>query len=207
MRKGRKSVAGILGLVLMVALLTGCGGTNGTDNAGNKGKGTLQNPYTLGDEIEFTNYFWTIYDEQSHDPVTLKISNLEIYDEVKAEDLTIEGMGLNEDKKVLFLKFDVEVLESDVSEPQYLDWSINFSAISSDGTVDGYAWDYGWENSNHPIEDGYLDFENYESILPQGATMKFVDTIWVDKDFDYQYIAIEYKTNDLGKDTIYVKVQ
>lgn len=191
----------ILALFISVMCIILCSCSHDTDNSSNitekiNEKGTISNPYSMSDVIEFISYGFYYETNDNGEPeqvakmATIRISNMAIRSDIVFD-------SLDNGESYWFITFDCEVIDSDFEGT--IDISkqfIHFGCINTDGIASSNKTYTFYDTANVP------DFSQLEVM--QGYNVKVGALIVSESGGDLSLIKIEYK-NDKGNDnTIYI---
>lgn len=207
MNTRKKWLAGILVLIVMLSM-SGCG-----KNAGST-KGTYKDPYSLEDSFEFTAGDYVPFSHlqpsgpQVTDPIKFRISNIQVKQWTVTEfsdwsDYLYEKNG-KQNEHWYFVTYDLEIVESDVSET--VDLFSEYLSVACLG-ADGQRSRDSFPPDHVPSEltDGLLSWRS--SVMPlEGNSWGCYTWLEPDNAEELEYVLFSYFGQDAEKHDIYVKV-
>ena len=206
----KKILTGVLAFALIISI-TACGdkATLESNNSGSgttsNDKGSVTNPYSLGDSFEVTAYDivpWTAYTpegRQVEKPIRFRISNTQLL-ERQIYSKTEDGKKVEHDNYFL-ISFDIEILESSVSDTIEISDYLSLKNLNTNGQQNNQVL-----GSSAKIPDNYMYF-HYQYVMPlQGAKWSFADVIITADDKDLAYVMFDYCGDDGEFHNVYIKV-
>ena len=204
----KQAIALFLVFVMMFSLCS-CGEKDGETADGSKEdeKGSVTNPYSLGESFEITAYdvvpysAYTPEGRQVEKPIAFGISNVQVLNR-QTYSRRENGKEVNYDNFYL-ISFELEVLESSVSDSIYLNFdylkilNLNTKGKQGNSIVSG---------SHAEIPDGYTLF-NHQSVMPlKGLKWDMACVLETEDEQDLAYIIFHYCGEDGEFHNIYVQV-
>ncbi len=183
------------------------GGSGKGSDVETDGKGTIKDPYQLGESFEVTVYDAVGFREAG-DPIKLRISNVQVGEpKIEKEFLTSAGI-----KRLTPIIFDLEILETDVIDVVHFESYLDVAILDSNGRKNSYTanWltdkDAEWGNY---FPDHYIYF-GYATMMPkEGAKWTFVTFIDLDEGETLDrldYIMFNYMDSAFENHDIYMKI-
>ena len=194
----KKLIRLLLALVVLLSL-SSCG--DGTSNTADiipeqSTRGTLSNPYSMSDTIEFTSwkFDYTTDDkgelQETAQAATIKISNISLRDDIVFD-------SFNNGESYWFATFLCEVTESDTDDPVSIDdQDIRFSTINTDGVKGGNFVYTFYNTADVP------DFSQLE-ILP-GYSVEVGALLVNENGGELSLITLEYRDSSKDLHTVYI---
>lgn len=178
-----------------------CSCSNSTDNSSSitesaNERGTISNPYSMNDVIEFTSY---AFDYETNNNGELeqveKIATIRVSDMALRNDIVFNSFDNGE--SYWFITFDCEVIDSNINGTVPISKQlIHFGCINTDGIANGNMTYTFYNTADVP------DFSQLE-ILP-GYSVKAGALIVNESGGDLSLIRIEYIDSEHNNQTIYI---
>lgn len=197
----------VLALVMCLSLCA-CGGESSVGSTTPAyDKGSIKNPYSVGDSFEITAYDvvpWTAYTpegRQVENPIKFEISNIKLLEQQSYSSYK-DGKSVSHNNYYL-VSFDLEVLDSSITDT--ITFNLDYLSIhnlNSNGQSGNLILG---DQGKIPNDCIYFD---WQTLMPlEGAKWNFADVIHTENEKELSYIVFHYCGEDGEFHDVYVSVE